>query len=118
MSEEAKVTRTVFGKNTFQNVIKTQFTQLVPTPPSVSEVPVIGVTEFFQYYSELFYDIPASGSFSGSLGLSHIDIVNRSSDYIGISILDMQQEIMDLRNENVGLQRQLFTLTQTTGSTS
>ena len=118
MSEEVKVSRTVFGKNTFQNVIKTKFTQLVPTTPSVSEVPVIGVTEFFQYYNELFYDIPSSGSFSGSLGLSHLDLINRSSDYIGISILDMQQEITDLRSENVALQRQIFTLTQTTGSNS
>lgn len=118
MSQEVKVSRTVFGKTTFQNVIDTTFNQLVTTPPSVSEVPVIGVPEFFQYYNELFYDIPSSGSYSGSLGLSHLDIVNKSSDYIGINIQDMAQEITDLRSENVALQRQIFTLTQTTGSNS
>lgn len=116
MSEEAKIVRKVFGKNTYQNVINTSFSQLILAAPAVSEQPVLGVTEFFQSYNNLFFDIPSSGSYSGSLGLSHLDLVNRSSDYIGISIHDMQQEIMDLRSENVGLQRQLFTITQGSGS--
>lgn len=118
MPEQAKISRSVFGKSSFSNVVDTTFSQLVVTPPSVSSVPIIGVSEFFQYYTELFYDIPMSGSYSGSVGMSHLDIVNRSSVYIGVSLTDMEQEIMDLRSENVGLQRQIFTLTQTTGSNS
>lgn len=118
MPEQAKISRYVFGKSSFSNVIDTSFNQLIVTPPTVSATPIIGVSEFFQYYNELFYDIPMSGSYSGSVGTSHLDIVNRSSIYIGISFSDMQQEIMDLRNENVALQRQIFVLTQTTGSNS
>lgn len=116
MSEEAKISRVVFGKNTFQNVIDTQFNQLVPTSPTVSESPIIGVKDFFGYYNDLFFDMPQSGSYSGSVGYSHLDLINRSSDYIGISLSNMEQEIIALRSENVSLQRQLFTLTQVTGS--
>lgn len=116
MPEQAKISRSVFGKSSFSNVVDTSFSQLLVTPPPVSSAPIIGVSDFFQYYSELFYDIPMSGSYSGSAGMSHLDIVNRSSIYIGISFTDMQQEITDLRSENVALQRQIFTLTQITGS--
>lgn len=116
MPEQVKISRNVFGKSSFTNVVNTSFGQLIPVSPPVSEAPLIGVSEFFQYYNELFYDIPASGSYSGSAGFSHLDIINRSSDYLGISFTNMEQEITDLRSENVSLQRQLFTITQTTGS--
>jgi hypothetical protein len=116
MGEQVKIERIVYGKNSYSNVIETDFQQLVPTPSSISETPIIDVKEFFQYYDQLFYDIPSSGSYSGSLGLSHLDIINRSSEYIGISIQDLEQEIINLRSENVALQRQIFTITQSSGS--
>jgi hypothetical protein len=116
MGEQVKIERTVYGKAGYSNVVDISFRQIVPTPPAISEIPIIGVKEFFQYYDQLFYDIPSSGSLSGSLGFSHLDIVNRSSEYIGISVQDMEQEIINLRSENVALQRQIFTITQSSGS--
>lgn len=116
MDENIKVQRVVFGKNTFTNVINTQFSQLVPQESSVAVIPPLDIPGFFNEYNQLFFDIPSSGSFSGSLGLSHLDLVNRSSEYIGISYNDLITEIRELRTQNVSLQNQLFTLTQGTGS--
>ena len=118
MQETVKVQRTVFGKNTYTSVIDTQFTQLSVTPPVVSVTPPLDVPGFFNGYNNLFYDIPLSGSYSGSDGLSHLDLVNRSSAYIGISYNDLITEIMELRTQNVSLQNQLFTLSYGTGSSA
>lgn len=118
MDEQIKVQRTVFGKSTFTNVINTQFTELVPQPASVTIAAPLDVPGLFSGYNNLFYDIPLSGSYSGSLGLSHLDLVNRSSAYIGISYTDLITEIMELRTQNVSLQNQLFTLTNGTGSSA
>lgn len=112
MDENIKVQRVVFGKNTFTNVINTKFSQLVPQESSVSVTPPLDVPGFFNEYNQLFFDIPVSGSYSGSLGLSHLDLVNRSSDYVGISYNDLLTEIRELRSQNVSLQNQIFTLTQ------
>ena len=118
MDEQIKVQRKVYGKATFSNVVDTEFSQLVPKESSVSITPFLDVPGLFNQYNQLFYDIPMSGSYSGSLGLSHLDLVNRSSDYIGISYNDLITEIKQLRSQNVSLQNQLFTLTQGTGSNS
>jgi len=118
MQETVKVQRTVFGKNTYSNVVDTQFTQLSITPPAVSVTPPLDVPGFFNGYNNLFYDIPLSGSYSGSAGMSHLDLVNRSSAYIGISYNDLITEIMELRTQNVSLQNQLFTLSYGTGSSA
>jgi hypothetical protein len=118
MQEIVKIQRTVFGKNTYTNVVDTQFTELSVTPPVVSVTPPLDVTGFFNGYNNLFYDIPLSGSYSGSSGMSHLDLVNRSSAYIGISYNDLITEIMELRTQNVSLQNQLFTLSYGTGSSA
>lgn len=116
MGDQVRISRNVFGKASFNNVVDTTFNELAVTPPAISSAPIIGVQEFFQYYTELFYDIPMSGSYSGSTGLSHLDLINDSTAYLGISLTDMQQEIMNLRSENVALQSQIFVLTQSSGS--
>ena len=115
MADPVKITKTIYGKNTFNNVVNTAFTQLI-APDSSGVTPIVDVKGFFSNYNDLFYDIPQSGSYSGSVGFSHLDIVNRSSDYIGISIADMEAEIKELRSENVALRQQIFTITQPSGS--
>ena len=117
MDEPVQISRTIFGKTTYQNVINTKFTQLVSSDSSTA-TPAVDVKTFFVNYNELFYDIPSSGSYSGSLGYTHLDLVNRSSDYIGISFQDLQAEIIQLRTDNVALRQQIFALTQQTGSTT
>lgn len=115
MADPVKITRTIYGKNTFKNVVNTDFTQLVSPEGEGVSTPV-DVKGFFTIYNDIFYDIPSSGSYSGSLGFSHLDLVNRSSDYIGISISLLNAEINELRSENVALRQQIFTLTQGSGS--
>lgn len=106
MSETALIQRKIFGRTSFKNVVDTEFNQLVPKDSSIAEKPESTVSSFFEDYDNLFYEIPLSGS------NSHLDLVNKSSEYLGISFTDLQDEISDLRLENVSLKNQIFTLTQ------
>ena len=107
MSETVQVKRKVFGKNTFSNVVNTQFTQLIPAATNTVVEKPVTVADFFQSYTDLFYSIPPSGSDN-----SHETLVNNSSEYLGISYQDLIKELTEVRNENVALRNQLFTLTQ------
>lgn len=107
MNQQVKVERKIFGVNTFKNVVDTNFKQLIPQVPSVSEAASATVDSFFQDYDQLFYQIPLSGSDS-----SHLSLVNRSSEYLGISFQDLINELLELREENTSLKNQLFTITQ------
>jgi hypothetical protein len=108
MAEAIDIKRKIYGKNTFTNVIDVSFKQLVPQDGNPAEDEAVNVTvpTFFDNYDTLFYDIPPSGSEN-----THIEIVRRSGEYIGISIEDLQEEIANLREENVSLKNQIFTLT-------
>lgn len=108
MAEAVDIKRKIYGKNSFANVIDTQFKQLVPQDgnPSENQGPQANVESFFNDYDTLFYDIPPSGSDN-----SHLSIVKKSSEYIGISIDDMEEEIRNLREENVSLKNQIITIT-------
>lgn len=105
MTEPIKIQRKIFGKNTFTNVVDVTFTQLIPAESKTISPDPITVDKFFVEYDALFYDIPSSGSIN-----SHEYIVNRSGDYIGVNIYDMNEEIRNLREENVSLKRQLYTI--------
>lgn len=109
MAEIVQVQRKIFGKTTFKNVVDTNFNELLPANPSTPVLPPATVDTFFADYDSLFYDIPASGS-----SASHLELVNRSSEYLGISFTDLLDEIADLREENVALKNQIFTLTNPT----
>ena len=111
MAEIVQVQRKIFGKNTFKNVVVTDFTQLVPAESKAPVKQPATVETFFQDYNNLFYDIPPSGSTN-----SHLELINRSTDYLGISITDLEAEIIALRSENVALKNQIYTLTNPSGS--
>ena len=106
---DTKLTKKVFGKNSFVNVVDTEFTEFIIAPTGSTD-PFISVEEFFTHYRNIFYDIPKTGL------LSHEFLVNQSSDYLEISIEDLKNEISTLRNENIGLKNQIISLTQITGS--
>jgi hypothetical protein len=105
MAESVEIKRKIYGKNSFSNVVDTKFTQLVPQDgnPEETNTPQANVESFFNDYDTLFYDIPPSGSEN-----SHETIVKKSSEYIGINIDDMEEEIKNLREENVSLKNQLL----------
>lgn len=104
---EVPIIRKVYGKNSFQNVVDTNFSQLINPDNTTSESLDSNVESFFRDYDNLFFDIPPSGSEN-----THLELVKRSSDYIGFSFDDLQEELRNLREENVSLKNQLFIITQ------
>ena len=74
------LTKKLYDKKAYLNVIDTQFNELSqPTPPVEPEV---SIDEFFQLYNDLFYDIPKFGETN-----SHEYLIKQSSDYVGSAIL-------------------------------
>ena len=108
MGEFVDIKRKIFGKNTFTNVVDVSFKQLVPEDPSDTSAPPASIDSFFDDYDTLFYDIPPSGS-----DQSHLEIVKKSGDYIGLNLEDLQEEIRILRDENVSLKTQIASITNT-----
>lgn len=109
MSNTVDISRKIFGKNGFTTVIDTNFSELIPADNQQSLSVSSSVAEFFQTYSTLFYDIPSTGSTSSTN--THLDLVNQSSAYLGISYQDLLTELQQTRQENVSLKNQIFTLT-------
>ena len=115
MGQQIKLTKQVYDKNQYQKVIDTSFTQLVQpvTTPTGSTLP--SVNQFFEYYNQLFFDIPKFGETN-----SHEYLIKTSTEYIGASAIvndELQaliDEITGLRQENLDLQQQL--LSSITGS--
>jgi len=103
-----------YNKSQFQRVVDTNFTQLVNTTPTASTILPFEdtnqkITEFFNSYNSLFYDIPKFGDTN-----SHEYLIKTSGEYIGtISTSDdtiqaLIEEINQLREENLTLQQQLI----------
>lgn len=116
MSEKISISKQVYEKQQYRQVIDTSFTELTPnTPPTTITPLAITVNEFFQQYSEIFFQIPKEGETN-----SHQYLVQQSSEYIGGAgvnqdILALQQEITSLREENLQLQEQLLNLARVNG---
>jgi hypothetical protein len=110
MAETVQLNKTVYGKITYPNVVKTEFTQLIkPTTEVVDNT--ITINEFFQAYNDLFFEIPAAGDFN-----SHEELIKRSTEYTGVNqtseeIDALLEEINQLRLENLNLQQQIDDLT-------
>ena len=106
MSQEIKLGKTGFVRNSYINTIDTTFSQLIPPPPPLEET--VSVEEFFDLYNTLFYEIPAEGSIN-----SHTFLIERSSEYIGFTeendqnIQVLLDEITSLREELLETQKEL-----------
>jgi hypothetical protein len=110
MAEKIELNKTVYGKVTYPNVINTEFSQLIKPQVEVV-VPTVTVEQFFQYYDDLFYDIPISGDFN-----SHTELIKRSTEYVGVNqnteeIDALLDEINQLRLENLTQQQTIDELT-------
>jgi hypothetical protein len=100
--------RTVYNKDAYEKTIDTTFSQ-VSTPP-LPLADTITVTEFFDLYNSIFYDIPTQGDTN-----SHTYIVAKSGDYINADQIseDVQallDEITILRQDLLAANQQLITL--------
>jgi hypothetical protein len=84
--------------------VSTQFNELL-TPVVVEDQPTITVDQFFEYYQELFFNIPVSGSIN-----SHTFLVEQSQQYIGGSVIDAEKQA--LIEEINSLRQQLLDLNQ------
>lgn len=108
MSEQVKIQKTIYSLEGVNNTIDTKFSQLIPpTSASASVTPDVSVSEFFNQYNLLFYDIPLSGSDE-----SHLGLATRSLEYLGLSLEDLQTEISNLREENIDLKNQILISSQ------
>jgi hypothetical protein len=94
----------IYGINTYSKAINISFSELItPTVPDTGSV--ITVDDFFQYYDQLFFNIPVDGTIN-----SHTYLVERSQQYIGGSVIDAEKQA--LIEEINSLRQQLLDLNQ------
>jgi hypothetical protein len=103
--EKINFTKQVFPKPQVESTINTNFTQLVNVSATASVAFVPTIDEFFQYYQDLFFQIPKFGETN-----SHEYLVKTSGAYIegnqtNDTIQALIEEINTLRQENLGLQQ-------------
>jgi hypothetical protein len=117
MGQQVKLVKRVYDKNQYQKVIDTSFTQLVQPITAATGSTLPSINQFFDYYNQLFFDIPKFGETT-----SHEYLIKTSQEYIGITnvvndeIQALISEITELRQENLELQQQLLTsVTPTNG---
>jgi hypothetical protein len=113
MSENINFSKQVFNKGQYAKVIDTSFKQLGVQSIQEQVLTQPTVTEFFEMYNSLFYQIPELGTTN-----SHEYLIKKSSEYILFDpnqeeILALQNEIAQLRTELLDTQKQLVDL-QTT----
>lgn len=101
--QNINLTKEIYGLNTYRKAVDTSFSELIVPRTDVTPTPTISVSQFFDYYQQLFFDIPISGSVN-----SHIYLVQTSQDYIGGSVLDAEKQA--LIEEINSLRRQLLDL--------
>ena len=107
-----QLNKTRYPRSIYPNVIDTTFEQTSPPLPLQDTVTV---DQFFQFYNNLFYDIPAEGEIN-----SHTYIVKTSGEYINAEgnneeIQILLDEISSLQQENLKLNQQILNM-QLSGS--
>ena len=91
--DKSTVSNQVAGKS-----IDRSFVELIPKEEIVS------LDQFFDYYNQLFYNIPKNGT------LSHKTLIDQSTDYYGNYVDIRDQQILDLNAEIAALNQQLLNL--------
>lgn len=104
MMENVNLTKEVYGMNTYTKAVNTRFTELI-NPVTVTTEPDLTITRFFEYYDQLFFQIPVSGETN-----SHTYLVERSQTYIGGSVLDAEKQA--LIEEINALRQQILEMNQ------
>ena len=102
MAEQIVLTKQVYDKNQYQKVIDTTFTQLVQPASQSTGSTLPTVNEFFDFYNQLFFDIPKFGETN-----SHEYLIKTSTEYIGASSV-VNDELQALVDEITSLRQQLL----------
>lgn len=100
MSQQVNLGRQGFVAIPYRNTIDTSFSQLLPPPPPVEET--VTVQQFFNFYDQLFYEIPAEGTVN-----THQVLIQRSTEYIGFTE-EKDQDIQVLLDEITSLREELL----------
>ena len=105
MSNQVSFVKKTYNTVSYQNAIETSFTEFVTASAAPTETGIT-VAQFFDYYNQLFYDIPVEGDVN-----SHTYLVQQSQQYIGASVVDIEKQA--LIEEINALRQQLLDLNQT-----
>jgi len=102
------LSKTVYNRREYQQIIDTSITQFAPPPPP--EEDTITVEQFFTYYTKIFYDIPPQGDTN-----SHYYLVKTSGEYIknpniNEDVQILLDEISSLRQQLLDSQQQLVNI--------
>ena len=106
MDQQVNLTKQVFEKRQYDRTINTAFTQLVSPVTEATGSALPTVDQFFDFYNQLFFDIPKFGETN-----SHEYLVKTSGQYINSTqtnetVEALIEEINQLRQENADLQNQ------------
>jgi hypothetical protein len=99
-----KLNRTVFDKRKFNQSVDTEFSQLVK--PDQEPTPDPTVDEFFEMYTDLFYEIPKEGETN-----SHTFLIKESGEYVNFD--QINNDIQVLLEEITALRTELLEKDQT-----
>ena len=100
MSEQRiDLIKKVYSKSEYPRIIDTNFNELGAISVNQQITATLSVNEFFDYYNQLFYEIPAFGEIN-----SHQYLVLTSGEYINYDqdsaiITALQNEITQLRRD-------------------
>jgi len=100
-TEKIDLIKKVYSKTEYPKIIDTQFQQLGVISVNEQIEATTTVQQFFEYYNELFYDIPSYGGSN-----SHEYLVKTSGEYINFD--EENEIIVALRAEITQLRRDLL----------
>jgi len=111
MEKKVNLNKDVFGKNQYEKVINTSFSQLIEPDSVIVTEQLPTVDEFFEDYNTLFFQIPKTGE------NSHEELIIKSTDYIGFQPLNdeiqaLTEEITSLRTQLLEANQRLVDLTE------
>jgi len=100
--ENIKLNKKVYDKSSAGDLIDRSFSEILNSKDFISNSNVSdNINKLFNLYSELFYDIPKSGS------QSHTTFFEQSRDYIGSYIDSKDEEIQSLIDKIIELEEKL-----------
>jgi hypothetical protein len=94
-------TQKLIYSNEITKVTNTTFDVYTPPVDNTPVETIPTVDEFFNNYDVLFYEIPKTGD------NSHETLINRSSEYIGLNLQSLYNQLKELQIQNELLQQQI-----------